>query len=508
MFFISVISVSLLIVTAGCSPERIPATDWEIVSEKAEVPDTPREMRAVWIATVSNIDWPSEPGLSTAQQKAELRALFDRMKMLNMNTVIFQVRPATDAFYDSRFEPWSEYLTGEQGKAPDPYYDPLEFAIDEAHKRGLELHAWLNPFRARHSSAASEMHEMHLSEKQPFLIRNYGTHLWMDPGHPKAVDWSVEVVKDIVRRYAVDGIHFDDYFYPYKEYDENDNLIDFPDSSTYAAYIEEYGEIQRNDWRRQNVDHFIERTYHEIKNVDPKVRFGISPIGLWRPDHQGDEIWGFDAYEEIYADSRKWFNEGWVDYFTPQLYWPADQDGQRYKTLIEWWHHQNGKSRHFWPGNYTSRTAFGADPWTASEISKQIQITRDFSGTGGNVHFSMRVLMMNPDGLLDELMNLYHTPALVPASAWLYESPPQKPEAAVHYLNSRYQLDFKPAKGEEVWLYVVKVRYEKTWETFIIPGWKQHISLDPVLDNKSINRIAVSTVNRTGLESDAVVFVY
>lgn len=488
----------------ACSPRFMPAEDWQISPDVSDLPETPREMRAVWIATVANIDWPSEPGLSTAEQKAELRAMFDRVEMLNMNTVIFQVRPATDALYESDLEPWSEYLTGKQGQAPDPFYDPLKFAVEEAHRRGLELHAWINPFRSRHSTGSKEMSQDHLISRHPHLVRDYGSHLWMDPGHPESADWSVEVVKDIVTRYDVDGIHIDDYFYPYKERDENGNLIDFPDSTTYALYVKENGDIDRNDWRRQNVDRFIERMHREIREVDPTVRFGISPIGLWRPNHQGDEIWGFDAYEEIYADAKLWFNEGWLDYFTPQLYWPVEQDGQRYETLVNWWHGENYKDRHFWPGNFTSRTGYGSELWPASEISNQIRITRNFAGTGGNVHFSMRVLMMNPNGLLDDMMQLYNNPALVPATAWLGEAAPGRPEAEMNLIHSRYRLDFRPAQDEEIWLYVVKTRYGKKWEISVVPAWRQHMTLDVKKDDFPLTAVAVSAVSRTGLESEPV----
>lgn len=501
-----IIPILMLLNLAACSPELVPVEEWERTINAADVPETPREMRAVWIATVANIDWPSEPGLTTAEQKAELRAMFDRVSMLNMNTVIFQVRPATDALYQSDLEPWSEYLTGTQGKAPDPFYDPLKFAIEEAHKRGLELHAWINPFRAWHPSAKSDPDNMHLIRKHPHLMRDYGSHLWMDPGHPESRDWSVEVVKDIVKRYSVDGIHLDDYFYPYKERTENGNFIDFPDSTTYAQYGKKRGEISRNDWRRQNVDRFIERVHREIKEIDPLVRFGISPMGLWRPDHQGDEIWGFDAYEQIYADSRKWFNEGWVDYFTPQLYWPIEQDGQRYQTLVEWWHQENLKGRHFWPGNFTSRTDYGAEIWPASEIEDQIHITRNFEGTSGNVHFSMRVLMNNKNGLLDTMMELYDEPALVPETHWLAVTSPRKPEARLTFLHSQFRLDWVPAKWDEVWLYVVKVRYGNEWETYILPGWKQHLSLETEQNGEVINSVAVSAVNQIGQESNAVLF--
>ncbi len=502
-FSVAMVTVVMLFGFGACTPEQIPTADDITELDPMDIPDTDREMRAVWIATVSNIDWPSERGLPVHQQKAELRAMLDRIEMLNMNTVIFQVRPATDALYNSDLEPWSEYLTGAQGKAPEPYYDPLGFAIEEAHKRGLELHAWINPFRSRHPSARSDPADNHLSKTHPDLVVEYGRHLWMDPGHPDAHDWSLRVILDIIDRYDVDGIHADDYFYPYKERDDDDNLIDFPDSATYTAYVAEHGEIDRNDWRRQNVDTFIERLYREIRESDPLVRLSISPIGLWRPDHQGDEIEGFDAYEEIYADARKWFAEGWLDFFVPQLYWPIDQQGQRYPVLVDWWHEQNDHNRHFYPGNFTNRVR--GDTWPVNEITDQIRITRDQEGTTGNVHFSMRALMENPQSLVDSLKSLYHNPALVPATDWLGEEKPAAPEAELIWILDEPQLNLHPTAADTPWLYVVKTRYGDTWKTRIIPGWRQNISVDPLSDGVGLNGIVVSAVNRLGLESDPVV---
>ena len=492
----------LAMVAASCSPDRVPVEDMLYVTDRDAVPDTPRELRAVWIATVSNIDWPSERGIPVHEQKAELRAMFDRIAMLNMNAVIFQVRPATDALYESGEEPWSEYLTGEQGKAPEPFYDPLAFAIDEAHKRGLELHAWINPFRSRHPSARGELAENHLSNKRPDLVVEYGRHLWMDPGHPDSHEWSLNVVRDIIRRYDVDAIHVDDYFYPYRERDADGNLIDFPDSASYAAYVAEYGPIDRADWRRRNVDTFMKRLHEVIKEEDPLVRFGVSPIGLWRPDHQGDEIQGFDAYEQIYADSRKWFKNGWLDYFAPQLYWPTEQEGQKYQVLVDWWHEQNHKNRHFWPGNFTNRVGYGSDTWPVSEITGQIELTRTSEATSGNIHFSMRVLMMNPENLVDSLMHLYREPALVPATEWLADSKPERPDVKVATILGDPHLVISPVDGE-AWLYVVKKRYGDRWLTQILPGWRQQVRLDPKHKGYALNSVAVTAVDRMGMESEA-----
>jgi len=500
---------SVFLFAAACSPRQMPppAPVLQESTQVIDIPETEREMRAVWIATVANIDWPSKAGLSTEEQKRELRAMFDRIQMLNLNTVIFQVRPANDAFYQSDLEPWSEYLTGKQGRAPEPFYDPLEFAINEAHKRGLELHAWINPFRAKHSSGDTLLADNHISKTHSHLIREYGRFLWMDPGDPESHEWSLNVVRDIVERYDVDAIHIDDYFYPYREYDDNGQRIEFPDSATYGRYVEEYGEIDRNDWRRQNVDRFVENLHDVIKEADPTVRFGISPFGLWRPDKQGPQFNGFNAYEELFADSRKWFNEGWLDYFTPQLYWPSEQIGQRYEDLIYWWDNENLAGRHFWPGNFTSRVGVGDILWPADEISNQIAMTRAFPGATGNMHFSMRVLMMNPGGLLDEMGRLYESPALVPATDWLGDIPPHAPDAELLYINEKPFLEFQPVGEEPVWLYVVKKRYGNQWITEVVPGWKQHLPLLAHREGEVLATVSISAVNKLGLESQPVIFL-
>ena len=277
-----------------------------------------REFRAAWVATVANIDWPSRKDLTTAEQKTELLAILDRAQRLRLNTVIFQVRPACDAMYASAIEPWSEYLTGTMGKPPEPYYDPLTFAVEEAHKRGLELHAWFNPYRAHHQGARSPISASHVSKTRPQLVRQYGKYLWLDPGEKDVQDYSLSVVMDVVKRYDIDGVHFDDYFYPYKEKDDEGRTLDFPDQASWTRFGAG-GKLGRDDWRRENVNIFIERLYRSIKAVKPAVKFGVSPFGIWRPNNP-PQIQGYDAYANLYADSRKWLAKGWVDYFAPQLF--------------------------------------------------------------------------------------------------------------------------------------------------------------------------------------------
>ncbi len=487
---------------AGCAAVRPPYDPAE-----ADLPRIGREFRAVWIATVANIDWPSAPGLPVERQKAELRSLFDRAEAMHMNAIILQVRPMTDAVYFSELEPWSEYLTGEMGKPPEPFYDPLAFAIEEAHKRGMELHAWFNPFRSRHSTAFSEVSDQHVSRTNPDIVRKYGQHLWLDPGMEEAREYSVNVILDVIRRYDIDGVHIDDYFYPYREQDAEGRPIEFPDSMSYARSLEEGIEMDIDDWRRNNVDLFVERLYTEIKRVKPQVRFGISPFGIWRPGYP-EQIEGFDAYQEIYADALKWWVNGWCDYFTPQLYWPIDQRAQSYPVLLKWWHDQNVTNRHLWPGNFTSRITGEDTGWPVEEILRQVEHTRMQSGAEGNVHFSMRVFMRNPDNLAGRLAGgPYNEPALIPASPWLGEQSVSKPELSLIHAGDRYFAAINPARDETVWLWVVRCLYGSKWKTEIHPGWKHSVTVGAGSGRGKLRAVAVTAVDRLGFESEAVIAI-
>ena len=335
-------------------------------AQPGEPPPVPREFRAAWIASVANIDWPSRPGLSTWQQQAELRAMFDRAAELNLNAVLLQVRPSADALYASPYEPWSAYLTGREGSAPEPFYDPLTFAVAEAHARGLELHAWFNPYRARHVSAKGPPAKTHISVTHPELVRRYGGYLWMDPGEPAVIRQTLTVMLDVVKRYDVDGIHIDDYFYPYPTTGSDSADVPFPDSVSYAAYRRRGGRLARDDWRRHNVDTLVQQLYVRTKALKPWVKVGISPFGIWRPGNPG-QIKGFDSFAKLYGDSRRWLHEGWIDYFTPQLYWPVAQTAQSYPVLLDWWIRENVRGRHIWPGHNASRAASGA--WAAGELN-------------------------------------------------------------------------------------------------------------------------------------------
>ncbi|MEW6304317.1 MAG: family 10 glycosylhydrolase [Verrucomicrobiota bacterium] len=466
----------------SAAPAYVPAT--------VSPPAVQREFRAAWVATVSNIDWPSKPGLPVEQQKAELTAILDKCAQLKLNAVILQVRPACDALYDSKIEPWSEYLTGEMGRAPQPYYDPLAFAVDEAHQRGLELHAWFNPYRARHPSGKSPISANHISKTNPGIVRKYGNYLWLDPADRAVQDLSLRVILDVVKRYDIDGAHMDDYFYPYRV-KENGADVDFPDDATWKRYQAGGGKLSREDWRRESVNTFIKRLYDGIKAEKKWVKFGISPFGIWRPGNP-PQIKGLDAYDALYADSRKWLVEGWLDYSAPQLYWAIDPPAQSYPVLLKWWAEQNPKGRHVWPGNNNGKVG---DPWPASEIINQVQITRKEKGSTGNIHWNMSGLMRNKAGLADELARIYGQPALVPASPWLDKTPPGKPALRVEAAGSGVKAGWSAAKGEAVNWWVLQSRFGSAWRTEVLPGSRTSATFS---NGTLPDAVAVMAVDRVG----------
>ncbi len=470
------------------------------VYEPARVtpPEPMREFRGVWVPTVNNIAWPSRKGLSTAEQKAELVAIMDRAAAVGLNAIILQVRPACDAFYASRLEPWSEYLTGTMGRAPEPFYDPLAFAIEEAHKRGLELHAWFNPFRALHATAKSPVASNHISRTRPGLVRKYGNQLWLDPGEPEARAHVLAVVLDVVRRYDIDGVHFDDYFYPYPERDVAGRLVEFPDESSWARYGAG-GRLTRADWRRQNVNMFIEEVYRGIKATKPWVKFGISPVGIWRSGHP-QQIRGLDSFSALYADARAWFQNGWVDYLAPQLYWRIDAREQSFPVLLRWWAEQNVRGRHLWPGLYTVRVG---DSWAPDELVDQIKLVRDQPRASGHIHYHIKPLLGAGAGVADLLRtNLYRQPALVPALAWSSAARPARPAVGITTASTSVRVIVQPTLGGPggVWLWLVQTRTGAEWKTKIFPGTLRTLDLaGPAPDV-----ICIRQIDRFGNASPAV----
>ncbi|MEO7457118.1 MAG: family 10 glycosylhydrolase [Gemmatimonadaceae bacterium] len=492
-------------------------------SPAGDPPPMRREFRGAWVASVANIDWPSKPGLSSFQQKSELIAILDRLVELNFNAVLLQVRPAADALYDSPYEPWSAYLTGVEGRPPEPYYDPLKFAVDEAHARGLELHAWFNPYRARHASAHWPHASTHVSVTHPELVRTYGRYEWMDPGEPAVIQQTLRVMLDVVKRYDVDGIHIDDYFYPYPEIGADSQPVPFPDSSSFAHYTKAGGRLARDDWRRHNVDTLIQQIYLRTKAIKPWVKVGVSPFGIWRPGNP-QSISGFDSYAKLYGDSRLWLRQGWVDYYTPQLYWPTTQVAQAYPVLLDWWLGENVKGRHIWPGHNASRAATGGGLWTPDELNAQVRATRATAATG-DIMFSMRTLMPANTVRRDSSLvgvatqpprqvaaavltehlrtELYAEPALIPASPWLGKRVPASPRAklVVDPVTSDHVLLIAPVPANRIAWRAVRVQSaDGGWTARVLPSQQLRVVVAPASYAGPL-RVVVTALDRLGNES-------
>lgn len=491
----------------GCQPLK---NSSELPSSE-QTPVIDREFRAAWVASVANINWPSAPGLPVHQQKEEALKLLDLLQESNFNAVIFQVRPQGDALYESTLEPWSYYLSGQQGVAPDPYYDPLHFWVEEAHKRNIELHVWLNPYRAHHTSGGLVSEFSVVNTKSELVVPLQNGYWWFDPSLKGTQDHSHAVVMDIVKRYDIDGVHFDDYFYPYPSYN---NDADFPDEKSWLIYQENNGVLSRSDWRRNSVDTFIERVYTSIKKEKPHVKFGLSPFGIWRPENPAS-IQGFDQYEVLYADAKKWLNEGWVDYFTPQLYWPINQVPQSFPVLLGWWKEQNYKNRHLWPGMSIGR--FQSEK-QVDEVINQIMITRGMiSNAPGAVHWSIQPLVDN-DTLRSELLRLpYARKALVPPMTWTKNPQQKKPEVAVTSKLNMIHIspEINPAEQAN---WIVYARYENGWETKILSKYQTELEVstykllpavtdeDPILQKISLlKEIRITSISRAGIESEPLI---
>ncbi len=482
--------ISLLTITALAAipsfPEFVPA---------------PREFRAAWVATVDNIDWPSKKTLTTELQQAELKRIFSVAEKAGLNAIVFQIRPSCDSLYFSKIEPWSEFLTGQQGKPPDPYWDPLEFAIEEAHARGIELHAWFNPYRAKHFLATGPLASNHIFYQNPQATKKYGRYLWLDPGEPATPKRTLDVILDVVNRYDLDGVHIDDYFYPYAESDSDKNKIPFPDNNSFQAYLTSGGTLDKKDWRRKNVNDFVKNFYESVKRTKPWVKVGISPFGIARPNQPEGIKAGVDQYDDpLYADCRLWFAEGWCDYFTPQLYWPIDSPGQPYGKLLEWWAEQNEKKRHLWPGNYTSRMIPGVGSWKLEEVTKQIELTRKAKGSTGNVHFSFKVFLKNEQAIVSKLgSGLYKSKALVPDMPWLGKTAPKTP--VVKLIKSRGETLLRWASDKAARSRCVYQLENGVWRlTDVLPGAADELVFDQT-SLKKVSAFAVTALSPVGIES-------
>ena len=439
------------------------------VPTQEQPPSINREFRAAWIATVYNIDWPSKKGLSETEQKAEAIAILDKLVSLNMNAAILQVRPQADACYKSDYEPWSPWLTGTMGKSPG--YDPLSYWIKEGHARGIEIHAWFNPFRA----LANKDHPVskdHISQTKPHIIRTYGTMLWADPSHPDTRSQAMTAILDVLRRYDVDGIHLDDYFYPYPS-----GKLSFEDGKTPAE-------------RRAVVDAFIQQLYQSVKKEKPWVRVGISPFGIWRPGvPEGIEA-NVDSYEQLAADSRKWLKNGWLDYLAPQLYWRIEPKKQSYTALLEWWRKQG--TRPVWPGIATTRIQSKEDPGRpTSEIINQIKLSRTIgTNPNGHIHWSAKGLISDLGGINAELSKIYPERAAIPPMPWLSQSIPATPQAKVSHKQNQTTVQWEAGDFSKI---AIQSKSGNLWKTnAIVPADAQSITI------QTADLIAITALDRYG----------
>lgn len=481
-------AVLLLGVMVSASPRA-----WGQASD--DPPPLPREFRGAWVASVNNSTWPPERGMSAEAQKKEAIRQLDRVVELKMNAVVFQVRPAADALYRSNLEPWSEYLSGTQGR--DPGYDPLEFWIEEAHQRGLELHAWFNPYRAKHKDSTSPGARDHISKKFPHVVKQYDGYLWMDPGEPQAARQSMAVFLDVVRRYDVDGIHMDDYFYPYRGGEKRE----FPDEPSWQRYKRSGGRLARNDWRRNNVNQFMATLYAETKRIKPHVKVGIAPFGIWRPNHPPGVV-GLDQYDVLYADAKLWLNEGWLDYFSPQLYWPIEGK-QSFTKLLDWWLSENTKQRHIWPGQSVGR--YNPKDKLSMEVPNQLAAIRQRADKGATGFIFWPLQTVLRDTPLTEQLKAeeFAQPALIPPSSWLDNEPPAKPIVKLQGRGDDTSVELRSGqsrgRGNEVFLWAIQAKFRDGWKLAVVPTHVKAIATE------GAEAIAVTALDRTGNASDRVV---
>jgi uncharacterized lipoprotein YddW (UPF0748 family) len=355
------------------------------------------ETRAAWIATVQNIDWPSKPGLAVADQQREYRTLLDDVQRHGLNTVIVQVRPTADALWPSPYEPWSHWLSGEQGK--DPGYDPLAFLVDETHARGLKFHAWFNPFRVSRQADPAQLVPGHPARQHPDWVFGYGGQLYYDPGKPAVREFVTDVVLDAAMRYAIDGVHFDDYFYPYPVDGEQ-----IPDAETFAAHGSGFADV--GAWRRHNVDELVKGVSERLSALNRGIGFGVSPFGIWRnqaQDPRGSATTGTQSYDTTYADSYTWVREGWVDYIVPQIYWEIGHPAADYAALVPWWAEVVAGTR---VQLYIGQAAYkvGGNPaWGDGELSAHLTLDREHPEVRGDVYFSARSLSTNAAAAMERV---------------------------------------------------------------------------------------------------------
>jgi uncharacterized lipoprotein YddW (UPF0748 family) len=432
-----------------------------------------------------------------------------------LNAVVLHVRLAGDALYPTIYAPWSAFLTGQSGVGPNPSYDPLAFAVEEAHARGLQLHAWFNPFRAMLPNLVGKAAASHVTRAHPEWIRRYGSQTWIDPGEPAARAFVLATILDVVKRYDVDGVHIDDYFYPYRESRVVTRRVKrkrvhtrvelpFPDDKTWKKYGAARGYTDRDTWRRDNINGFVESLYKGVKAIKPAMLVGISPFGIWRPGSPPG-ITGLDAYEEIYADSRRWLREGWLDYVVPQLYWEIGGTQDRFRVLDSWWRNQNPFGRYIWPGLYTSHVYGSQDRWPMAEISQQVaEIRNSRIGTSdvpGHVHFRMEALFADHNRLASTLGEEYQERAIVPAFPWLGAAVPGAPVVSLQMSDGPAAFVMAPSDSTPVRWWLVQVRgRDGAWTTSLRPAGASRLEVSGATA-ADLDEIAVTALSPTGVAS-------
>ncbi|SDG08143.1 Uncharacterized lipoprotein YddW, UPF0748 family [Fontibacillus panacisegetis] len=366
-----------------------------------------KEMRGVWVSTVSNLDWPSNKSYGNIEsQKAEYIALLDDVQAMGMNAVFVQVRPSADAIYPSKLVPWSTYLTGTAGK--DPGYDPLQFLIEETHRRGMEFHAWFNPFRASTGTDTTKLPANHVANEHPDWIVKFGGKLYINPGIPEAREHIISAIMEVVNGYDIDGVHLDDYFYPTGETASSK----FNDDSTFYKY-NSMKLSNKGDWRRDNINDFVQKLGGTVHQKKPNISYGISPYGVWR--NQASDVTGSNtkasvsAYDSTYADVRKWIQNEWVDYVTPQIYWSMTRTIVRYDILADWWANEvKGTNVKLYIGHAPYKISTPEIGWnSAQEIIDQLKYNENISEISGSIFFSAKDLRRNPLGLIPLLQSYY-----------------------------------------------------------------------------------------------------
>ncbi len=405
----------------------------------AQSPIPKREFRAAWIATVANIDWPSKQGLDAETQKAEFKSLLFQCKQNGLNAIIVQIRPSADAFFASPYENWSHYLSGKQGQAPTPYYDPLIFMVEEAHKQCIEFHAWFNPYRALVDANKNPNTKDHITWQHPEWFLNYGGKKYFDPGLPEVRDYFTKIVLDVVKRYDIDAVHFDDYFYPYRI-----AKVEFPDAKTYAKYKGDF--TNKDDWRRNNVDVLIETLSKKIKQTKSYVKFGISPFGVWRnynKDPDGSHTTaGQTNYDDLYADVELWLKKGWIDYILPQLYWEIGHHAADYSELLKWWsEHAFGRSLYIGHGLYQVGVSTKACWRNMNEIDTQVDAARKTKNVSGSAYYSANAFKKNLCGLNYTMQHVINPqPALLPLMPWIDNEAPKAPNVKISFGRDGYRV--------------------------------------------------------------------